>query len=103
RTTGVSTNRGSSVIAAIASTITTAAPMTKSFSMDPTSAYRRARGRALSRNQQDLSRRLPPLERPVSLGRLRERVLMLEPQRELAVADPAEHVAGALEQVLARR
>jgi len=37
----------------------------------------------------------------VSLGRLGQRELMLEAKLELAVPDPAQHVPGALHQLLA--
>src|SRR5205814_6370261 len=56
-----------------------------------------------SRDQENLARRLPPLQGPVGLGGLLERKLELRPEPELAVADPAEHVARAREQFLAGR
>src|SRR5262245_287699 len=64
----------------------------------------RVEGRAwgtLCRDQQDLPRRLPCLERTVRVGRLGQRELVLETQLEFAVADPAQHVARALDELLA--
>src|SRR3989440_12404080 len=44
-----------------------------------------------SRNQQHFPRRLPSLEQPVRLRRLRERHFPVDAQLQLAVLDPAEH------------
>src|SRR5579884_4142171 len=60
-------------------------------------------GPPLSRNQQHLARGLPPFERAVRRGRLRERELAADAQLQRARADPAEHLLGARQQLGPRR
>src|SRR6267142_3620989 len=55
-----------------------------------------------SRNEEHLPRRLPSLERPVGFRRVLQRELELRAQLELAVPDPAEKLARALEELGAR-
>src|SRR5207247_1007631 len=55
-----------------------------------------------SRNEQHLARRLAALERAVRLRGVLERELEFHAQLQLALADPAEQLAGALLQLLAR-
>src|SRR5712691_2882009 len=56
-----------------------------------------------SRDQQHLARRLPPLESTMGLSGVLQRVLELHAEAKLAVTDPAQHLAGAPLDVLARR
>src|SRR5205814_8675775 len=55
-----------------------------------------------SRNEEHLARRLAPLERAVRLRGILERELELHAQLQLALAKPAEQLAGTLLQLLAR-
>src|SRR4029453_6074983 len=54
------------------------------------------------RNEQDLAGGLATLQGLVRFSRLGERELVLDPQLDLAAADPPEKLLGALEQLLTR-
>src|SRR5947209_7869681 len=54
------------------------------------------------RDEQDLAGGFPSFERAMRLRRLRERKLVLDMERQLAGADPAEQLARAGELLLAR-
>src|SRR5262249_26498295 len=69
-----------------------------------TRTARASAGRSrLLRNEQDLAGGLPPLQRLVGLRGLGERELVLDAKLHLAVANPAQHVVGPLDQLLAGR
>src|SRR5262245_5489414 len=58
--------------------------------------------RRSSGNEEHLPRRLPGFERPVRLRRVLQRKLELGAQLDLTVADPAQELLGALQELGAR-
>src|SRR5262245_63028563 len=111
----VASRRGRAAIAAATRTTATSDPITSHFSMGASGhaarqgrpRERRARRGASAppaplRDQQDLAGALPSLEGPMRFGSLGQRELVFDAELELAIADPAQHVARALQELRPR-
>src|SRR5262245_30666270 len=100
---GVSSSHGRARVAPATTATRTSSPISVHFSMIEAVSAGAARGprrsepRAVggaynSWNEKDLPRRLPPFELPVRFGGLLQRELVIDPELDLAVTDPAQQL-----------